>query len=167
MFGVPVEDVAVAQHFEGGEERLRLITKAIAGRRALWVIYVAKQRQIRMTFSPHAIVRAPDRLHVRGHAAEDGGETGYFMDLVPSRILECRNLASDEYVGSGDDISWHRRVTLKASLNPELPEKIAAALAQEFGATYVQVRNVREALRLYYARSLRGRRVEGFKGRFG
>jgi hypothetical protein len=161
---VPVESVAVPQGLGGQEDRLKEITRAIAHGNALSVDYAAKTRRIAMTFSPHTIVRTPDRIHVRGHASEDATEPGYFMDLVPARMLDASNLGHDNYVGDADDVDWHRHESLTVRLRSDLPEPLRDALLQEHGGDTIKIHRVRKALHRYYRIAFESRRVENVDG---
>lgn len=163
IFPVPVEDVSVPQGLGGREERLRRMTSAIAREHALRVVYVAKTRRIDMTFSPHAVVRTPDRIHVRGHAFEKVSSASYFMDLVPARLLEVSELGEGRYVGDATDLDWHRRRPFTARLRRDLPAPIYDALVEEHDGEKITLHHVRDALRLYYKRAFEARRIDGIE----
>lgn len=80
-----------------------------------------------LTLSPHRLVYADHRYHVRAFLHDGSGHT---VDLVLGRFVEVAIEPAEGWVGPEHDREWQRRVRLDIRLNPGLPEeaRLSAAL---------------------------------------
>jgi len=159
---VEVEDLLQPLENERETEAFRAIYAAASAQRALILTYRAKSSEFIMQFSPHAVVRTHVRPHFRGYARYAAGSNNSFIDLVPGRVVQIHSAPPGEYVGNGEDGDWHRRVTIVAKQNGDLPSTVAASLRQEFGTEYqLTIPDVRLATAPYLQQWLKTRRVQG------
>lgn len=162
--GVPVEDLLAPAESEAETERFRKLYAATARRLPVFLKYVAKTRVMNGLFSPHALVRTPERLHFRCFEHPGDGD-GRYIDIVPGRIAEIEFGAANEYVGGNADAGWHARTTVRARLNPDLTPGLRASLAQEYNfdedSDRIEIPGIRRAVALYFVRALQTRRVYG------
>jgi hypothetical protein len=121
-------------------------------------------------FSPHTLVDTSSRPHFRGYAADPVSETGHFIDLLPSRVLQLLDVnnnshasKNNSYVSYEFDHEWIRRVALTFQLQENMDENLKEELSWEYAIQdgSLVFYNVRAALALYMIRQLLERRVEG------
>ena len=89
--------------------------------------------------------------------------TGYFIDLVPSRILLPLGAINNTYISYESDKKWIRRVDLKFQLRDDMNEELKEVVSLEYDIQdecYI-IYNVRQALARYVVRQFLERRVEG------
>lgn len=162
--GVQIEDLLTPVESEAETERFRKLYAATARQLPVFLRYVAKTRVMDGLFSPHALVRAPDRLHFRCFE-HPGDGNGRYIDIVPGRIADIKFGEANEYVGSNADTEWHARTSVFARLNPELAPGLRASLAYEYNldaeSDLIEIPDIRRAVAMYLVRALETRRVYG------
>lgn len=105
------------------------IAEAIASKTALRISYASKQRLEEWVISPHRIIRIESRRHARCYCHD----LRRFIDIVPSRIIDCSSSDAD-YVDGFDDFEWHRDfIEIVFGLNPDLSSEEIAAAKLEWG----------------------------------
>lgn len=151
----PVDNVQEAGHF-------RLLYSAAARHRSVHLSYAAKSGHQEMTFSPHALVRTTSRPHFRGYAKYSLSDAGHYIDVIPGRVADAQPGTKIEYIGAHDDVDWHRRVTVEATLNPDLSKRVATSLRLEFGfADRLRIKQIRAATAPYICDWLENRHLYG------
>jgi hypothetical protein len=161
--GGAFESVPLICRANGDNEAFVALYRAMCQRRSIDLEYRAKAGLRSYRFSPHTLVDTSSRPHFRGYAANPMSETGYFIDLVPSRVLQLLGAPNDTYVSYESDNKWIRRVNLKFQLHENMDENLKEAISLEYGIQdeYFEFYDVQEALVLYIVRQLLERRVEG------
>jgi hypothetical protein len=166
-FAVEVIDVSSLVPHPVPPETLRAVILGIIRKRTLSVIYQSKKQILALRFSPHTVIWASGRHHVRGHAIFSG-EEHYFVDLVLARILETRLGDAGDYVMPEQDEDWQRGRDLTFELTADLEASERDAVRRDHGLLDNQdtliVRGVRDALASYVVREVTGRRIEGHMG---
>ncbi|MBS0513651.1 MAG: hypothetical protein JSR42_21065 [Proteobacteria bacterium] len=165
-FGVRLENPLSGCTPEPDAEIFRALYAACAQKCAVIVQYRSKGGVFPMTFSPHALVQVPDRVHFRGYAQWAAGqERGRFIDLVPARVLSIEHELLFDAVPSAGDIDWHTKSDAAFRLSEDLPAGLRAVVSQEWGSSMTDrsrpntmvIPSVRTAVRLYVNRALRYR----------
>jgi predicted DNA-binding transcriptional regulator YafY len=113
-----------------------------------WARNGSQVRQI----SPHHVIFADGRYHVRGYCHSKAD----FRDFVLSRIAHAQPSALP-WVSEAEDHAWHRLTDLCFAINPELPATAQDALRLDYlskGAEVLVVKGVRQALAFYLRRHL-------------
>jgi predicted DNA-binding transcriptional regulator YafY len=111
-----------------------------------WAMSGARSRRI----SPHHLVYADERYHLRAYCHE----SDLFRDFNLARIVTA-DLSNQAWVSGAADSDWHNRVDLEFVVNPELPDEAKAALRQDHikaGQTTLRVPGVRRAIAFYVKR---------------
>ena len=136
IIGVACDEVRLSS----GSERFpaAMLLRAASGGCCVSGSYLFKNHGVKsVVFSPHALVRTPRRLHVRGYVAvrEHGKEEDWgYRDLVAGRFLDVEIMSDGAgYRDAEGDADWHKMVEVRASLNRSLPRNTFLALQQEFG----------------------------------
>lgn len=160
--GGSFESVPLICRANGDNEAFVALYRAMCQRRSIVLEYRAKGGPRSYCFSPHTLVDTSSRPHFRGYAADPVSETGYFIDLVPSRVLELLGVRNDAYVSYESDKEWIRRVDLTFRLHEDMDENLKEAISLEYAIQdgYFIFYDVREALARYVIRQLLERRVE-------
>lgn len=165
-FGVRLENPLSGLMPEPDAEIFRALYVACAHKRAVIMQYRSKQGVFPMTFSPHALVQVPDRVHFRGYAQwATGQDKGRYIDLVPARVLSIEQEMLVDAVPSLGDIDWHTKSDAAFRLSANLPEDLSAVVRQEWASSMTDrsradtmvIPAVRTAVRLYVNRALRYR----------
>ena len=164
--GVRVENPLHGLMPEPDAEVFRALYAACTHKGAVRMQYHSKQGVFPMTFSPHALVQVPDRVHFRGYAQWAAGqEKGMFIDLVPARVESIDGEMIWDAVPSSEDADWHSKSSAVYRLSSELPEALAAVLRQEWASSMTDnsrpdtmvIPSVRKAVKPYVDRALRYR----------
>ena len=161
--GGAFESVPLICRANGDNETFVALYRAMCQRHSIDLEYRTKRGPRSYRFSPHTLVDTSNRPHFRGYVADPVSETGYFIDLVPSRVSELLDVRNDVYVSYESDNEWIRRVDLKFRLHENMDEKLREAISLEYAIQdeYFVFYDVREALVRYVVRQLLERRVEG------
>jgi hypothetical protein len=161
-------------------EAFRILHVACAQGYAVDIIYrSARDPAIPMRISPHTLVCTNGRQHFRCWIDETSSSANvarplahgmhgkYYGDIVPYRVVACRLLGRDEYVGPAADNEWHRIIDLVLQIDPSLPEQVRDLAALEmqgapgFRFPYLVIPNVRFAMASYVERDIAWRHIGG------
>jgi hypothetical protein len=161
--GGAFESVPLICRANGDNEALVALYRAMCQQRSIDLEYRAKRGPRSYRFSPHTLVDTSSRPHFRGYAADPMSETGHFIDLVPSRVLEPLGVGNGAYVSYESDSEWIRRVDLTFQVHENMDENLREAISWEHAIEdgSLVFYNVRAALAIYIIRHLLERRVEG------
>ena len=142
----------------------RTLLAACTRRQVVDVTYLARTQQHTVLFSPHTLVVTSHRVHFRGYSMFEQHGRWAWWDLVPSRAIRAEILPSSGYVGDEADAEWHRLITLKFRLHPDLPVSMREAMRQEheLDDDHLTIENVREALAPYISADYLERRYHGY-----
>lgn len=101
--------------------------------------------------SPHHLVFADDRYHVRSYCHNKGS----YLDFVLSRIVHAE-IATDEWISEAYDREWREFVEIRLKPNPALPTSVREAALKGFDMIGSGSRNIRtrKALLFYIKRRL-------------
>jgi hypothetical protein len=113
-----------------------------------WAMSSARTRHI----SPHHLVYADGRYHLRAYCHE----TARYLDFALARIVSAE-LTAEFWISGDTDLDWHNRVDLEFGINPDLDAKAQAAVRQDHiraNEPTLRVPGVRVALAFYIRRRL-------------
>lgn len=147
-------------------DTFRVLLGACVRRQVVDVVYLARTRELAVSFSPHTLVVAPHRSHFRGYSIfELEGESRHW-DLVPSRVVSAEVRPTLGYVGGEHDAEWHAEDMLRLRLKDDVSDAMRQAIRYEFGlmADQLEIGPVRRALLHYVRADYLDRRYEGFAG---
>lgn len=125
--------------------------QGLCERKAVVLHYRAKTGTNLREVSPHHLVFASNRYHLRGFCHV----TGKFLDFALSRILHSE-LSKTPWVSDRDDHEWNKIVTLTFQLNAQLLPEAQDALRCDFmldNQDRLSIR-CREALVIYVRRHM-------------
>lgn len=147
----PFEDVdrLLTPHLQ--RHPLQAALQGLYERKAVVLHYRAKTGASLREVSPHHLVFASNRYHLRVFCHV----TGKFLDFVLSRILHSE-LSTTPWVSARDDHEWNKIITLIFQLNEQLPLDAQGALRCDFmleDHDRLTIRS-REALALYVRRHM-------------
>lgn len=114
-------DRLLRPHLDG--EAMRVILTALRLRRTVRVVYLAKKGTRQRLLSPHHLIYADNRYHLRAFC--HSGQVG--LDFVLSRIQRAE-FSQEDWISEKYDQEWHCMETLRFDVNPELPEEAQASL---------------------------------------
>lgn len=127
---------------------LAALRRKLAVEMEYWARSGARLRQV----SPHHLIFADGRYHVRGYCHTKAA----FRDFVLSRIVHAAH--SDlPWVSDAEDHDWNQITELCFKINPALPNAARNALRLDYlrqGEEVLVIRNVRRALATYVKRRL-------------
>ena len=129
---------------------LRPVVTALRERQSLVIRYQGRKGQSVRRISPHRLVWADDRYHLRAYCELREGH----RDFVLSRILEAGSPDAETWVAPEKDRDWQERADLFFGPNPDLPPHTQAMLRLEYGleGDVLRVRGVPRALASYVER---------------
>lgn len=132
-------------------EPTRVVLSALRTQQSVTIQYLSKKSARIRDFSPHTLVFAGNRYHLRGwcHLKQD------FLDFVLSRIIQAE-LSDAPWFSARDDHDWNTYTELRFRPNERLSEEAQHALACDFplsGDGIFSV-NCRQALAFYLQREL-------------
>ncbi|WP_020505196.1 WYL domain-containing protein [Lamprocystis purpurea] len=134
------------------KEAARAVLAALRRQEVVEIEYWSKSATRVRRISPHHLVFADGRYHVRAYCHD----LLNWFDLVLPRIIAAQH-ADDPWVSGDGDTDWHQREDLSFFVNPDLPESAQAAVRLDYlpqGAERLLVRGVRKALTMYIQRRL-------------
>lgn len=111
-----------------------------------WAMRGARTRRI----SPHHLVYADGRYHLRAYCLE----TEKFRDFAIARIVTAK-LSDEPWISEADDKEWHERIDLEFEINPQLDDDAKAALEKDYmtaGASTLVIKGARRAIAYYIER---------------
>lgn len=132
---------------------VRAVLSALRNRRAILVLYRGRRSRGWLQLSPHHVVHADSRYHVRAYCHEHGK----YGDFVLSRMEDYAPGDGDDWVDNRDDRAWHDLVDVCYRINPHLPEDTQGLLRYEYGADAdgcLWLRGVRRACLQYVERRM-------------
>lgn len=108
-------------------EAIRVILAALRQKRTVKVVYLAKKRATERILSPHHLVYADNRYHLRAfcHLSQKG------LDFVLSRFAQAE-LAREDWISGEFDEDWNTTVTLAFRANPQIPQETQQLLRQPY-----------------------------------
>lgn len=134
------------------KEAARAVLAALRRQETVEIEYWSKSATRVRHISPHQLVFADGRCHVRAHCHDRQN----WFDFVLPRIVAAHRV-DDAWVSGDDDRDWHQREDLSFSVNPALPQSAQAAVRLDYllqGGEQLLVRGVRKALAIYVQRRL-------------
>ncbi len=134
------------------DEAVRTLLEALRCEAVVEIEYWAKSGSRTRRISPHHLVFADGRCHIRAFCHEDIS----FLDFVLTRIVTA-DLVDEPWISGDTDEVWHRRLDLSFRINRHLPEYTQAAIRLDYipdGSDLLVIRGVREALAYYVRRRL-------------
>lgn len=108
-------------------QTVKAIIKSIHHKQALSIEYHAKSQWHYITISPHRLVYASRRYHVRAYVHE----WNQYVDIVLSRIYTLCS-TQEAWVSGDNDEEWSRYIELHFKPNPSLPEHIKHTLLIDY-----------------------------------
>lgn len=133
---------------EGVQTLLEALRKQAVAEIEYWSKTKAQTRRI----SPHHLVFADGRYHVRAYCHE----ALQYLDFVLTRIMTAR-LTDESWVSSNADQDWHHRQNLVFQVNPMLPPAAQEAIRLDYiptGKKFLKIKGVRVAIAYYIRRRL-------------
>lgn len=106
------------------------LVAAIEGGQKLDIEYVSVSKPDHggRIFSPHTIVKAGSRYHIRGYCEKSSG----FRDLVLSRFCGVPEFDGTARYGRNDDVAWQTMVTVVLAPDPRLSPLQQQVLANDY-----------------------------------
>lgn len=156
---LPFTDAESLIHPLYNQQGVGLALEALRRQAVVEIEYWSKQGQRWRRLSPHHLVFADDRYHLRAYCHD----TERYLDFVLSRIVHAQP-TDEKWVSGEDDVEWHQRQDLVFVVNPTLPPEAQTAFRQDFlpeGEDRLRVPGVRKAI-AYYVRRRLLRRDERF-----
>jgi hypothetical protein len=130
------------------------ISEAIRLQRAMEVKYMSMRdpKPHKRIISPHSLVQAGRRWHVRAYSAEHG----QFRDYALGRIVSARLLNISLEKIEADDLAWTTNVPVRLIAHPDLTAEQEAVIRYEyFNNTSARTDTCRGALVNYYIQDVR------------
>lgn len=130
------------------------LSDAIRGKRVVTITYRSMRdpKPHMRTLSPHSIVRAGRRWHVRSFCAESDG----FRDYALRRIVEVKQQQQTATHVAKDDEAWMTMVPVRLVAHPQLTiEQQNLIRFEYFGNTAARVDTCRGALVAYFIQDVR------------
>lgn len=128
-------------------EAARTALTALRRRSAVVISYWAMSSARTRRISPHHLVHADERYHLRAYCHE----TQEYRDFNLARIVTA-DLSAADWVSEADDQDWHTRIDLEFEINPELPEHAKGALREDHikpGDATMKILGARKAIAFY------------------
>jgi len=133
------------------DEAMRIVFAALLQRRTIKMVYLAKQKVSQRELSPHHLIYADNRYHLRAfcHLKQTG------LDFVLSRIQHAEFSESD-WIPDTYDSEWHSFRNLSFEVNAELPPETHASLRNAYALQDGEplTLTVRDALAKYVVRRM-------------
>lgn len=150
--GLPFYDADRPLRPDIREEPVRELLAGLRKKMAVSILYCAKSGTRQRTISPHHLVYADGRFHVRAfcHLFQRP------MDIVLSRVIESSE-SSVEWVSDQCDKDWQRKVDLLFCINTALPSEVKEALRADHrvdSAGCHSISTVRVAVTEYVVRQM-------------
>lgn len=128
--------------------------KAIRQKKAVEVVYMSMGEPAPHSriISPHSLVLAGRRWHVRAYSKKDQ----QFRDYTLGRISEVKSLAREAERTKADDLGWSTKVEVRLVAHPGLSSEQAKVIQFEyFRGTASRVETCRAALVPYFIQDVR------------
>jgi hypothetical protein len=138
-------------------ETIRAVIRALRQQRAVGIVYLAKKVTSHRVISPHHLVYADNRYHLRAfcHTRQQG------RDFVLSRMQQAE-LSNVDWIPETFDLEWQQQRELRFYPNPVLPEGTLATLRHTYalGDSECFTITTRRALAKYAVRCMTRRDAE-------
>lgn len=132
---------------------LHLVLESLRQQAVVEIDYWSKNQARPRLISPHHLVFADARYHVRAYCHD----THEYRDFVLSRMMRAERTAVP-WVSEQGDQEWHHRQDLAFKINPDLPRSAQAAIRLDFLSeekeALLRMRGVRVALIRYVQRRI-------------
>lgn len=131
-----------------------IFSEAIRTQRMVQISYRSMRDPLphQRTISPHSIVQAGRRWHVRAFSAESNG----FRDYALGRMTDAKILPLPAERTSADDVAWSTMVMVRLIAHPDLSMEQQDLIRFEyFNSTGARVDTCRGALVSYYIQDVR------------
>jgi hypothetical protein len=140
MLGPRFENVPFIQRSEPSQTVLRAVVRAISEKRTLGIEYRPRKGMQRWrSISPHCIVQADGRLHLR--AWDHSSKTSGPRDFVLSRIVAVnQDAAGHRFVDQKNDLDWNRFVVVEVRMRDG---ENVQAVAPDYGLDEYGIKTVR------------------------
>lgn len=128
--------------------------RAIMQKKTVEIVYVSMGEPAphRRAISPHSLVLAGRRWHVRAYSQKNQE----FRDYTLGRILEVNLLARVAERAKSDDLAWNAKVPVRLIAHPGLsPDQAKVIQAEYFNGTSSRVETCRAALVPYFIQDVR------------
>lgn len=128
--------------------------QAVTQKKSVEIIYVSMGEPAphRRVISPHSLILAGRRWHVRAYSQKNQG----FRDYTLGRILEVKPLAFVAERAKSDDLAWNTKVPVRLIAHPGLsPDQAKVIQAEYFNGTSGRVETCRAALVPYFIQDVR------------
>ncbi len=151
LIDVPFEDVERLLMPRLQRHPLQAALQGLYEQKAVVLHYLAKTGANLREISPHHLVFASNRYHLRAFCHM----TRHFLDFSLSRIVYSE-LSTTPWVSARDDVEWNERLTLHFRLNAELPLETRDALRCDFSLDQDDTFSIRcrKAVILYVRRHM-------------
>lgn len=141
---------AIKPRYDGNA--VRQVLACLRRHKTVELDYWSRSRFITRIVSPHHLVFADGRYHIRGrcHTRNE------WRDFVLTRIVRAEPCDAD-WIPDEEDSEWHLRVDLRFRINPDLPDDARAALRFDYLAEdqdELIIKGVRKAVAKYIIRRL-------------
>lgn len=144
------EDIDRCQRPNIDNSLLQKIFQSMMEQKPLQIQYQSKVDFTQWTISPHHIVYADNRYHIRAFCHD----IKKIRDLVITRILSAK-ITADHWYPAELDQNWNQRVLLHFRPHSKLPESARKALFWDYSIQNgVHTIECRKALKFYLIRSL-------------
>ena len=144
---------------------IRGVVAACLDREPVWLLYAAKAGRQEFIFHPSALIRSRGRYHLRGFRTDGQDRAGRtlddrFVDVVPARAIEARQVEGSAFIGLDDDADWHALETREFVLSAALSDDERLCYEHEYGIADTGVLRVtrRRALMPFVLQELSERR---------
>lgn len=135
------EDVDKYLHAPQNNRVIQTVLSAIQNEQAISLRYQSKfqnklQNRLR-EISPHHLVHASHRYHVRAYCHE----FHKYFDFVLTRMSEVF-ISRTPWVSADGDESWHKPVELSFKINPDLPDLLKTSLRLDYNIDDIDIRRI-------------------------
>jgi len=103
------------------------VLSAIQNKQTLLIRYQSKFSYSLREISPHRLVHASHRYHIRAYCHL----YHKYFDFVLSRMSEV-TLSNTDWVSGDGDQAWNECINLRFQINPQLPSKVRQALQSDY-----------------------------------
>lgn len=132
-------------------EIVRTILSAIQNEHVISIFYQSKFSAQLREISPHHLVYAGRRYHVRAYCHH----LNMYLDFVLPRILQIETSTTD-WVSHDEDINWNEWISVNFKINPDLPEHVIRTLQLDYSLDTGTTRSIktRKAMLGYIRREM-------------
>lgn len=149
---LPFTDVDALAHPLYDKHAARIALEALRRQSVVVISYWAKTGSRSRPISPHHLVYADGRYHLRAYCHQEAE----FRDFTIARIATAE-FSDEPWVSGESDKEWNERIDLEFEINRQLDQPAQDALMQDYvkaGDTTLKIRGVRKAIAFYLERRL-------------